>query len=210
MALQLPHSQFFHLTRTGGIWVRRAIISAGIPTNEICQIETKYFYEDKHSYMLKRGTIMHMQPDELNTFGSKRFTIVRHPLNWLTSYFHFKNRLPDVWHPERQVIDRHCATDDFEEFIKLYVKHIPGYYTSIVKIFDRVDFIGRTENLAPDLIRILNKCGEKFDEKSILEQKPVGVTKKTIEIPELSKKLKDKLFKVEDYVIRRYYTDGLI
>lgn len=208
MALQLPHSQFFALTRTGGLWVRRAIFNSGIPTNELCQVGNQYFYDNPKSYIIKRGTILHMPPDEISRLGHKRFTIVRHPLNWLKSYFYHKQE--GAWHPERQPIDKHCETDDFEEFIHLYLKHVPGYYTSLVKVFDRVDFVGRTENISLDLIDILKKCGERFDPQKIIDTEEFAASKKTIKIPELPKKTQDELFKAEEYVIRGYYTDGLI
>ena len=207
MALQLPHSQFFHIPHTGGLWVRKAIHRSGIYTNELCQVDSQFFFDNPKSFLIKRGTIIHITPYEINKFDNKRFTIVRHPLNWLKSYFNFKHRYN--WHPERHEIDK-CESDSYEEFIKLYLKICPGYYSKMVSRYDRVDIVGRTENMAPDLVDILKRCGEKFDEKKILETPPYNTTKRVVETPELPIELKEKILKAEEYVIKRYYIDGLI
>lgn len=202
MALQLPHSQFFHIPRTGGFFVRKALTEAGVATNEICQTHSDYYHRPGSAYF-KRGTILHMKPTELFQQGHKRFTIVRYPVGWLRSYF--KHRVKYGWNMYED-IDLECKADTFEEFIDRYLKRVPGYYSHLVSQYDKVDFVGRTENLNNDLVAILKACGESFDKQKIINAQPYNTTTGTND--ELPNATRDALIKADRYVIDRYYADG--
>lgn len=165
MSLLLPHSEFYHLTRCGGIFVRKAVREAGVSTNEICKVAKKYFTHPE-SYMIKRGTILHHLPTDLAKQGRKTFTFIRHPLSWLKSYYRFKQRYG--WKPKVWYLDKYCQADNFGEFIDKYLEHTPNQYSKFAMEYtDHVDYVGRQENLAEDLITILKDIGEEFDEQKI-------------------------------------------
>lgn len=203
MALQLPNSQYFHIPRTGGFWVRKAITAGGVPTNELAQVGERFYSGVQHHF--KRGTILHIMPEDIAQHGHKRFTFVRHPVSWLVSYFW--HRYNYGWNMQ-DTMDAKCNADDALTFLENYVKFAAGSYTDLVKLYDGVDFVGRTEYLEDDLVEILIKCGEQFDEDKLRAVEPYNVSDKAY--VRISDGLRKQVEDAERYVIERYYSDGLV
>ena len=81
----------------------------------------------------------------------------------------------DGWHSSL-VLKNVWAQDwkawDFETFIRNVIEKTPGYLSSSYELYTenpKVDFVGRTENVANDLVRFLRSAGEQFDEDKLRE-----------------------------------------
>lgn len=162
MALLLPRSLFIHIPKTGGSWVREAVRSAGILTDEIAAIPTER--------MIRRGQLFHTTSKELHIQDRFRFAFVRHPLSFYQSYWAY--RMVRGWDLTLDM-DRKFQSDNFETFVRAALADAPGglaarvYARYLGEDFSMLDFVGRMENLAEDLLRALSLAGETFDAEVI-------------------------------------------
>jgi len=150
--LKLPHSCFIHIPKTGGSWVAGAIRSAGIPCEEYA------IDGDRHV------TLADCPWPEVF-----KFAFVRNPLDIIRSYWRYK--MGAGWEPEND-IDRACASASFPEFVDRLLTHFPGVCSAGFERFvgppdGEIEFVGRQENLAEDLVSALRAAGERFDEAAI-------------------------------------------
>lgn len=194
MAVTTPKTIFYHMPKTGGTWVQHSLLEA---------VEgAKKLGADVGWRANETG--IHISPRYLknNLFS---FTFVRHPLDWYMSYFRFKNT-PEPWtkYPDNgNILSKHCAADDPNEFIDNVRRELPyGYYTALVKQFEDVDYVGRQENLYFDLLDALDQAEQEYDESKILNQH-INVSYKRGE--EFTKKNREWIEEVESYVIQKYY-----
>jgi hypothetical protein len=160
MALLLPHSIFFHIPKTGGTWVREAVRAAGIPANEV--------FGELGSVEIDRYGLFHAKPRELKVQGQFTFAFIRHPLSLYQSHWAYKCRLgPDYYND----FDRQCMSEDFGEFVRNAVKMGPWVSSEMREYLGydakMVDFIGKQERLADDLVEALRRAGESFDEAAL-------------------------------------------
>lgn len=161
--LLLPRSCFLHVPKTGGNWVKQAIAAAGIPGREVRRSGTTHL-----------GRADCPQPEKF------LFAFVRHPLDLYRSYWQYK--MGTGW-DAANAIDRHCSSPDFHEFVRRVIAHYPGVLGQSLEAFvgppaDEIDFVGRYEKLADDLVRALELAGESFDEAAIRTLPPVNVSRK--------------------------------
>jgi SAM-dependent methyltransferase len=163
VALVLPHSIFFHVGRTAGHSVRKTIREMGIPAYDVGS------FHDWPSNI------------QLNETEQKKlfFCFVRHPLAWLKSF----------WCHEMQFGWSTCdyshktQSDSFAEFLTRAVEAFPnGPASEVFRPFlMQCQEVGRQENLAADLRRILERAGEKVVPE-VLEQAGVTTVKIAREI----------------------------
>jgi hypothetical protein len=155
---------FFHLPKTGGMSVRRAIASSGVACFQ---------------------ANMHITPDKVLPAIPDRysFTFVRNPVTWWRSFWAQTQRAGNSWWPSADVfhpIMNGRRRSTYEEFMTWILDDMPGQYTRIVDCYtDGVNRVGRTEYLATDLAAILEGIGEpapamsvsrnvgKYDERSL-------------------------------------------
>src|SRR3989338_8198252 len=110
MALELPHSIFFHVPKTGGMWVRQAIKNAGIPTNEVGNA-----IEETDNFSTMKHTFFHATPRTVHTLGRFSFAFVRNPLTWYQSQWAFQMQHQwKNWFPVSEI---------FSEYIQLYARN---------------------------------------------------------------------------------------
>jgi hypothetical protein len=191
---------FLHIPKTGGTWVEEALKACGIAT----------------AYAEARDTVSwrHGLPGHLTRRYRFAFTFVRHPLSWYESWWKFQARVwkrfePGVWHPQR-VLER-CASDDFSTFVRLCLAHEPAYVSRLYEWYigppglEGVDVIGRYENLANDLVRILRLLGYDFDEDTLRGQAPANVSRKYAGEPVWDPGLRQRVLEREAPAIRRFY-----
>lgn len=149
---------FLHIPKTGGTWVEFALPHIGIQSEEPPTIDGVTY----------RHSLTAMFKDAFPFI----FTFVRHPLSWYESWWKFQAGRwtifePGVWHPQRTL--EKCASDDFSEFIRLCIKHEPGYVSRMYEWyvgpvgFEYVQFVGRNENLMDDLVHVLTRLGHAVD-----------------------------------------------
>ncbi len=139
------------------MWVRKAIHEAGIVTREI--------------------GILHAIPAEAPVPGRFRFAFVRHPAEWYRSFWAYRMR--EGW-TEDSLLDTKCRSDRFGRFMESALRYCPGYVSQLYELFvgppwaPAVEFIGRQESLAYDLVRALRAAGELFDEVKLRAVPPVN------------------------------------
>jgi len=177
VALLLPKSVFIHIPKTGGMWVRQAIINAGIPAREKC---CKWHEGTNAEWGLgKNGerlpnphVCLHAAAHDIDPQGRFTFAFVRHPLDFYISYWCFKKR--SGWDMGNG-IDRNVCHETFDGFVRDCLRIMPsgkGLATYTYEWFlDEagwtLDFVGKQESLADDLVRALRLAGETFDEEAL-------------------------------------------
>lgn len=189
MALILPRSVFFHVPKTGGVWVRGAIARAGIPT-----VESGGNPGDP--------AMLHQTLRTVDTGGRFTFTFVRHPLRWYASFWAY--RMEWGWRNQDPLDSCLCA--DFPAFIRRVLRRFPKGHLS-----DRYDlyvgppglmsFVGRTENLVEDLVAALREAGEEFDEEDLRKTPRANETRLRPVYPE---DLHAALLKAEERALVRF------
>lgn len=161
-----------------------------------------------YNYMHLYGD--HSIPDGVKEWvsGKKRFTFafIRHPVTWYESFWAYRTNhgkkgnmpLDDLYHP------------DFEVFMDMVLRNFPdGFVTALYsfyigRTFGKLDFVGKQENSADDLVKALKLSGEKFDEKALRSMPKVNVSPKGIR-PKMSSKMKRRVNEAENWIISHYY-----
>ncbi|OGJ56134.1 hypothetical protein A2706_02325 [Candidatus Peribacteria bacterium RIFCSPHIGHO2_01_FULL_51_35] len=161
MALLLPHSVFLHIPKTGGMWVRQALLRSGLAKAELRHRQHAEGTLTAYPHCCKHTRVEDL--DDHSIKGKMFFAFVRHPLSYYQSYWAFKMRTG--WN-HRDIFDQTFAHEDFSSFVRAVTSEKPGWVTSMYQAYlgnDRVHIIGKQETLAEDLIRALTEAGEMFD-----------------------------------------------
>jgi Tfp pilus assembly protein PilF len=133
--------------KTGSTWIRAKVKELGLDVEEV-------------------GDPAMREHDLLAAFDRTRYrwvgAFVRSPLEWYRSYWSY--RMEKGWRPDYP-LDEHCASEDFETFVRKAVTTLPGalgniYDSYVGKPGEEIDFVGRQENLASDFARFLSLIGE--------------------------------------------------
>lgn len=135
--------------------------------------------------MTSWNTMQHISPRFIKPQGRLTFAFVRNPLTWLESNWRYKTE--KGWRGND--FDVNVKADTFEQFLKNYLKYYAGLVSNqMLEYAENVDIIGKFEDLENDLIEILNKADEKFDEKKLRSCQPTNRSN-----TELSTKCSDEL-----------------
>jgi hypothetical protein len=187
--LILPRSCFLHVPKTGGSWVKKAIVAAGIPARE-------------HSI----DGYTHLGLEHCPPGCGFRFAFVRNPLSLYKSYWQFKMTVG--WDPAN-ALDQHCQSDDFHVFVRRVLETAPGVYAAALRDFvgpveAPIEFIGRYENLVEDLVTALTLAGEVFDASAIRALPPYNVSNKQKAPASYSPELEAAVRRSEAEVFQRF------
>jgi hypothetical protein len=151
-SLVTARTRFLHVPKTGGYWVTSALKAAGVTVEPSEDLPFHANLAESQSY-------------------ADRFTFafVRHPLDWWRSYW--SHRMRHGWQTD-VAIDVEAGAFDFDEFIGRVVGVASGGAGSMFAEFvgaaeGEIDFIGRYEHLADDLVTALRLAGEDFDETAL-------------------------------------------
>jgi hypothetical protein len=182
--------RFLHVPKTGGSWATSAMHAAGIPA---VHPEALPFHADlaESSMYADRFT----------------FAFVRHPLDFWRSYWAYRMR--DGWEPASQ-IDAQAASPDFDEFINRVIARAPGEATALYQRFigpptAEIEFVGRFEHLADDLVVALRLAGEPFDEGTLRACPPVNASD-YVQLPALyDQHTAERLAASEWATVERFY-----
>ena len=168
MAVILPNSTFYHIPKTGGTFVTRALGKF---------VEGSQFVNLKDAKHPMNLTGQHITPKHLSSYNS--FTFVRNPLSWYKSQWAFKCQ--NGWH-STTLVDEYCKDNEFKGFLEKVLEFFPlGWVSMIYKNFvgedlKDINFIGKQENLIPDLLSSLRVFREDFNEEGIRRLEPINVT----------------------------------
>jgi hypothetical protein len=179
------NSVFIHVPKTGGVWVEKAMKAAGIKTSRFGHehgvydrmIEEEMTFNGWIPSRIARRIHRGMRRMGFEKQPPRRFCFVRNPLTWYESFWRYKidlnwqhwgrEKRPAYWHPNSAL--NGLDSDDFNEFMWKVMSKRPGYASELLMRFanPEVDFVGRTENLADDLVTILRKLEIPFDEAEL-------------------------------------------
>jgi hypothetical protein len=212
MTLQLPHSIFFHIPKTGGTWVRLALQKAGVPFRHLHRTDCRASQQIGAECDKKCAHVAFQNLPPALVKPAFTFAFVRHPLSYYQSYWCYK--MQHGWRAENE-FDKLFANNDFEPFLWTVVQHNPG---RLMKLYNRflgkaaqgsevVSFVGKQEHLATDLVQALRLAGEEFN-----EEKLVGTTPKNAATAEIhwkercaySPDLAKAVLQAEEQVLTRF------
>lgn len=194
LMLYLPksHSVFLHIPKTGGMWVRQVLTRLGI-----CRKMAGYHRDLAHA--------RNVWDDDI-----KCFTFVRHPADWLRSYW--IDRLRAGWGGDT-AIGRMCGAATFEEFTAKYLRLLPGYITEYFRHFCGAEddpnppLVRLHRNLRQGLIEMLEILGEDFDRDVILTEPIVNAApdeiKRSCVYPD---GVYEAICEAERSIIKQFYT----
>jgi len=168
--LILPKSRFLHIPKTGGKWVQQALQAGGME--------------------FEKWPVAHCGLAEAPEPDLFTFAFVRNPLTWLQSIWRY--RMARDW-PRGGQAFRIAApgkdieplfSDSFAEFVKNFLDECPGYCSWLFERFvgtrgAPIDYIGKQETLAADLVGALEAAGEEFNRDRLIMFPPYHMTDKT-------------------------------
>lgn len=194
---------FFHTPKTGGTWIRRACHESGIRTLEIIY---PLHHGHKGSDVISINDIAHMPPIKLITPDSLfTFSFIRHPETWLQSVF--RHHAERGW--GKNVIEQTIKSTGFNDFVRKYTTNFPGLIGRNQEMYcNGVNFVGKYENIAEDLIKALNIAGLKFDENKLRGAVKTNVSDHKIRTEYSERNLK-RLYKAEAKFIHKHYPETI-
>ncbi|WP_322075029.1 class I SAM-dependent methyltransferase [Burkholderia cenocepacia] len=139
MALKFSKFIFYHIGRTAGYWVRDNVSRLYRETTEV------------GAFHCTPGDIEESEKDGLTSF-----TLVRHPLEWLRSYW-----LHDIVNGTPAGHVEAMLSKNFEEFLIEVLKYSRGNGGFVSEIFapyvNKVDLVYRSEDLPVPIVELLGQ-----------------------------------------------------
>lgn len=219
MALLLKSGDvFLHIPKTGGNWVTDVLEEQGLVA--YC-VGHKHSDVDRTFHLNRHSNLSFLRYHASRSLGLVKrkpyvFCMVRHPLRWYESWFKYmsqqRNNWKDWgnqafmggWHPNYEL--NGCDHQHFVAFLEWVHHHHPGYVSQMFYryTYKDVDYVGKQENLAADLVAILDQTGLSYDREAVLKKGPVGVSKYKGEPLEWPAELRAEVLKAEHSAILRY------
>ena len=167
MAIELRNCVFIHIPKCGGRWVKQMLISH--------VKDARYIGDPVYD--------SHNSPDT----DKPVFCVIREPALFAHSLWHHRavkknNKYGHKFNWQNYIrLEKECADSDYTKFMeKVSQNHnaVWDYYKFYVAKYPKVLF-AKQENLAEDLVRILNRFGEEFNSSSIFDAslKRIGIGK---------------------------------
>lgn len=172
--------QFASAPRTATTWVRRAAALAGLKENWTREV--------------------HMPFPEQNEWKVLRVSCVRHPCDWLASYYAMIN----PGHVNVPTVDAFRTNEKtFDEFIRRYLDEMPGAVGRMFASYN-ADSCMRVEDLPAAFCELLESLGvpRKLRERCI-ETGPDNITHPD-KRPKWNKQLKDAVIRAEVQFLERF------
>ena len=160
-------SIFYHIPKTGGIWVETAMKNAGLKLHRAGVNNFKPKFNLIHRHNTPQCILSESKK------GKFSFCFIRNPVDWYISFWKYRKETRTF---ENFPLDK-IWSEDIKEFILNVKKTYPNFVGEMYQCYTPyVDFIGRTENLADDLVKALRLAGETFDEEKLRFTPPQNTT----------------------------------
>jgi len=183
MAIELSNLVFYHIPKTGGTWVKQALLNSCYDVRVVRDAKWD----------------VHQTPDVYIT-KKRSFCFVRHPETWYRSYWDY--RLWDKNNPDWLYIN--CWDKNYNKFLKNVIDKSPRYLTKMYKEYTKgIDFVGKQENLQEDLIAVLKSVGETFDEDRLRKTQKCRVGRNRSVV--CDEGLLKELLGLESWIIDKFY-----
>lgn len=211
MAAQTDRIIFYHIPKTGGIWVKYAMRRGGIKYGR-----ARNRRRLGQAWKLKRE---HAIPEVIRPEDKENrlsFCFIRHPVDWYKSFWAYRKKtgLLDLEFPADK-----CWDEKFESFVLNVLEGYPdGFVTQLYQYYigrdiDKIDYVGRQENLENDLVEVLYLAREIFDEKELRASKRLNIASTRKEIKDLlvlTKETIQKILQVENWVMDNFYRENYV
>ena len=204
MAVKTEKAVIYHVPKCGGHWVKAAARRAGLT---LYRVE---YGRGRHPLNLREGS--HTTPYTVSEEAVKgKFSVVfvRRPETWYQSFWAF--RKARGWLNDDCAADW-CWSDDFNTFVNNLLDEYPhGFVTLLYQFFvgpegDKIDFVGRQENLADDLVTGLTLAGDEFDHELMR-----GTPRRYVTSPQVKAKavytdaMLERVMRREKWVLETFY-----
>lgn len=199
MALLLDRKAIFlHVPKTGGSWVTECADAENLVTDHLGSKHAdlrrinEFYRHYPYLYLRKRLSLNWNLTDLIQ--GCFKFCFVRHPYEWVKSFYRYQTEQGwpnwkglgstwstfgnSNWHPTSWLHGLPHAS--FNEFVSAILDLRPGFVHELYSwyISDGIDFIGKQESLADDLIEALRRANLTFDADYIRSLDRVNVSEK--------------------------------
>jgi|APSaa5957512535_1039671.scaffolds.fasta_scaffold71512_2 hypothetical protein len=219
MAVRLKNgSVFLHIPKTGGNWVTTILKELNLFESSVGHKHSDIDQYFAPHIIGRKALINYSVPRILRRWSKPEkpfmFCFVRNPISWYESWYNYMSmpiRNWFIWGDEYDRYNWHpnsilngLGEGSFIEFVENVNKKRPGYVTELYGWYTKsqIDFIGKQENLADDLIKVLKIMGLDFDEDYIKNYKKINVATKNKLI--WSNELKKETILLEYAGITRY------
>jgi hypothetical protein len=220
MALLLRNdATFLHVPKTAGMWVSAVLDDLGLVR---CRIVTKHADMERvlHCARHHPGRYLEAVAKAGLTWQRRvragfKFCFVRHPLAWYESYWLFMcsrgwnawgvdGRGRTRWHPNAALDG--LGADDFNAFVRNVLRSRPGYVSEMYGWYatSEIDFVGRQERAADDLLEALRRMSLGFDEARVRARAPVNVSEGSGSRPQWDPAVRAEAVRAERAALERF------
>ena len=210
-----------HVPKTGGTWVREVLRKLNLLYRD-SRMGLKHSTPEHINDILRFrcGHFIRHWPFRPTVTPKKlrdafKFCFVRNPLRWYESWWkymagHWHPWEADRWHPQRMIDN--CGDDDFNVFLANILRNRPGYVSEMYSWYtEGVDFVGKCESLADDLVRALDAAGLNVDIEVLHRFPSVNQSKSHLGEPEWDSMILQKIIDSESASIERFgYWDEVV
>lgn len=175
VALHMGKALFFHVPKTGGSWVRSVVKRLKIPTSESRCAACGWKSSDAHVHWCCFHAASKDIDPAIAAAPIFRFAFIRHPVTFYQSFWSYK--MKQGWQPDLPfdcAVGRPVFSDFVHAVLDRYRDKKGGWLTMISRRFlgpeeaPIVDFVGKQENLALDLLWALRTAGFTVDANIVL------------------------------------------
>ena len=205
----LNSSKFIHIPKCGGTAVQTALWRLGLIKDK-----SQVFTSPHHG---------HLFASQMPVDNRFNFTFVRNPISWYQSWYNW-----NMQQPLSRFSGEELKTKSFDQWVDEYGQFWLGIYGTLIKRYfgedenfptsNKMQFVGKVENLYNDLGRALDAAGETYDanilrdlQSGAIQQNRLQTNRQAYDRTSISNSSIELIYKVELATFNRFhYGPGLI